>query len=59
MFYQDDYPDDGFDEEPSRNSFVIYDKVKFNVMDKTARFDYLQNLDKIYINPYVGTIIER
>ncbi len=59
MFVHDDYAEHGLGREPSRNSFVMYDKAKFNVMDKTARFDYLQNLDKIYINPYVGTIIER
>ncbi len=59
MFVQDDYAERGLGRESSRNRFVIYDKAKFNVMDKTARFDYLQNLDAIYINPYVGTIIEK
>ncbi|MBE3144084.1 MAG: prepilin-type N-terminal cleavage/methylation domain-containing protein, partial [Planctomycetes bacterium] len=29
MFVQDDYPLDGLDEEPSRNSFIIYDTKKF------------------------------
>lgn len=59
MFVQDDYADRGLGEEPSRNNFVIYDKVEFNRMNKTARFDYLQGLGKIYINPYTGTMIEK
>jgi Tfp pilus assembly protein PilE len=62
MFVQDDYAERGLGAEPSRNSFVIYDKVEFIAMNKTDRFNYLQSLDKIYkiyINPYTGTMIEK
>jgi prepilin-type N-terminal cleavage/methylation domain-containing protein len=59
MFVQDDYSELGLGAEFSRNSFVIYDRVKFATMDNTARFNYLQSLNTIYINPYTGTIIEQ
>jgi prepilin-type N-terminal cleavage/methylation domain-containing protein len=60
MFIQDDYAELGLGAESSRSNFVIYDKVDFSRMDdKTDRFDYLQSLDKIYINPYTGTTIEK
>ncbi len=62
MFVQDRYFGiNGLDEEPSRNSFIIYEKDKFKAAFENERAwtDYLQNLDAIYINPYVGTIIER
>jgi len=57
MFVQDDDPD----KEPSRNSFIIYERDKFRAAFENGRAwtDYLKNLDAIYINPYVGTIIER
>jgi len=68
MFYQDDYygsgldPDlgRGFGPESSRNSFVIYDKVKFAEIAPNRRWsDYLWRLvpEIIYINPYTGTMI--
>jgi len=60
MFYQDDYPSDGFDKEPSRNSFRIYDMGIFEKVDKDSRYnDYLRDLEVIYINPYTGTMIEK
>jgi prepilin-type N-terminal cleavage/methylation domain-containing protein len=63
MFYQDDYPSDGFDKEPSRYSFVIYDKTVFEKVDKDRRYDdYLKELaakEVIYINPYTGTMINK
>jgi type II secretory pathway pseudopilin PulG len=60
MFYQDDYPIDGFDKEPSRNSFVIYDTEKFKKTTQSLRWTgYLRNLTLVYINPYTGTIIRR
>ena len=48
-------------DEPSRNSFIIYDRDKFKAaFEKGPGWsDYLRNLDAIYINPYVGTIIEK
>ena len=69
MFYQDDYtgyydyPDVGFinfglGAEPSRKSFVIYDRKHFEQLDKDSRWsNYLFRLQPIYINPYTGTII--
>jgi len=55
MFVEDD------GDEPSRNSFIIYDRDKFRAAfeKELAWSDYLQKLDAIYINPYVGTIIEK
>jgi hypothetical protein len=65
MFVQDDYfsgslPDLGLGPEPSRNSFVIYDRTMFDKVDKAKRWsDYLEPLEVIYINPYTGTMIEK
>ena len=59
MFYQDNYADMGLGQEVSRNSFVIYDKVEFEKMDKFQRYDYLFGLERVYTNPYTGTIIEK
>jgi hypothetical protein len=63
MFVQDDYPGDGFDKEPSRNSFIIYERDKFEETYKKGRAwtDYLKNMapQEIYINPYTGTMIEK
>jgi prepilin-type N-terminal cleavage/methylation domain-containing protein len=60
MFVQDDYPSDGFDKEPSRNSFRIYDKTVFEKLDPSSRYtDYLEDLEVVYINPYTGTMINR
>jgi hypothetical protein len=62
MFIQDDYPAMGLGEELSRNSFVIiYEKDKFEQARRSGRAwsDYLAQMapDRIYINPYTGTII--
>lgn len=56
MFVEDD------GDEPSRSSFIIYDRDRFRAVNKDSRYeDYLENLasNKIYVNPYVGTIIEK
>lgn len=61
MFIQDDYPIEGFDNEPSRNSFIIYDRDIYEKTDKGHKYsDYLEDLasHKIYINPYTGAMIE-
>ncbi|HEG42823.1 MAG TPA: prepilin-type N-terminal cleavage/methylation domain-containing protein [Phycisphaerales bacterium] len=59
MFYQDDYPGVGFGQEPSRQSFVIYDKKILAGLDPASRFSsYLQNLKVIYVNPYTGDLIK-
>jgi prepilin-type N-terminal cleavage/methylation domain-containing protein len=60
MFFQDDYLSEGFYEEPSRNSFVIYDKTIFEKLNPGRRYsDYLRDLEVVYINPYTGTIINK
>lgn len=59
MFFQD-YDSDGFQEEPSRRSFIIYDKSEFNRVNENRRWsDYLRHLEVIYINPYTGTMIKK
>jgi hypothetical protein len=56
MFVQDE----NGDIEPSRNSFIIYDKTVFEKVDKDNRYDdYLKDLEVVYINPYTGTMINR
>jgi len=57
MFIQDDYAELGLGAESSRNRFVIYDKIRFNKLGPTERFNYLSSLELVYINPYTGTII--
>jgi prepilin-type N-terminal cleavage/methylation domain-containing protein len=58
MFYQDDYSLLGFQNELSRNSFVIYDKVIFDKIAVNKRWsDYLSKLVKINLNSYTGGII--
>lgn len=58
MFYQDDYPDDGYGPEYSRNSFVIYSKRDFKKVNSASRYtDYLQHLNKEYVNPYTGELV--
>ncbi|HEW79757.1 MAG TPA: hypothetical protein ENH34_07335 [Phycisphaerales bacterium] len=48
------------DKEPSRNRFVIYDKVQFDKINADGRWtDYLSALEVIYINPYTGTMVNR
>jgi prepilin-type N-terminal cleavage/methylation domain-containing protein len=60
MFFQDDYLGEGFYKEPSRNSFIIYDKTVFEKLNPGRRYtDYLQNLEVVYINPYTGAIINK
>lgn len=60
MFVQDDYSSDGLYEEPSRRSFIIYDKTRLKEVAENKRWsDYLRYLDVIHINPYTGTMIQR
>ncbi len=64
MFLQDDYytgtPNFGLGPEPSRNSFIIYDRKVFEKLNPATRYsNYLKDLDVIYINPYTGTIINK
>jgi hypothetical protein len=68
MFLQDDYYAGysgspvinlGLGPEPSRNNFVIYDTKKFRQAynSGTPYSGYLNQLKRIYINPYTGTIV--
>ncbi|MFB0552402.1 MAG: Tfp pilus assembly protein FimT/FimU [Phycisphaerae bacterium] len=57
MFIQDDYAELGLGAESSRNRFVIYDKIRFDKLGPTERFNYLSRLEPVYINPYTGMII--
>ena len=63
MFVQDDaYPEfPTLDGEPSRMSFVVYDRTRFGQAYQrgTAWSEYLQFLERYYINRYTGTIINR
>lgn len=68
MFLQDDYfggsyPNYGVGPEPSRRAFVIYDRREFKraYQQGQAYSGYLWKLipDAIYINPYMGTMIEK
>ncbi len=60
MFVQDDYANLGLGAEYSRRSFVIYDKTVFEKANEASRYDdYLKELEIIYINPYMGTLIKR
>lgn len=57
MFVQDDYAELGLGAELGRNRFAIYNKTQFDKLNATGRFNYLNSLELIYINPYTGTII--
>lgn len=46
-------------EESSRNNFIIYDKTKFRQPYGKSELDYLRGLTPEYINPYMGTLIEK
>jgi len=60
MFVQDDYAHLGLGEEPSRRSFIIYDKSEFDKVNENRRWsDYLKDLEVNYINPYTGTMIKK
>jgi len=56
-------PDADADKEPSRNSFIIYDRVRFRQVYEAGRAysQYLEDLadSMIHINPYTGTMINR
>ena len=60
MFIQDDYLVLGLDEEPSRNNFIIYEQKEFKraYENGQAWSGYLRGLEPLYINAYMGTIIE-
>ncbi|MBA7705234.1 hypothetical protein ES703_114058 [subsurface metagenome] len=56
--FEDDYDNQWpFWRELSQNSFTIYDKTLFDKLNSVQKFDYLQSLDRVLINPYTGTMI--
>ncbi|MHC4556733.1 MAG: pilus assembly FimT family protein [Planctomycetota bacterium] len=57
MFIQDDYAELGLGAELSRNGFIIYDRNQFYKLNAQGRFNFLNSLELIYINPYTGTMI--
>ncbi len=58
MFYQDDYAGLGLGQERSRKWFVVYDKKAFGAVSAGSRWtDYLTDLDKVYVNPRTGEVI--
>ncbi|MFA5553697.1 MAG: hypothetical protein WDA68_03965 [Phycisphaerae bacterium] len=60
MFLQDDYPAYKLVQEPSRRSFIIYDRNKLKSVSENRRWtDYLKDIEPVYINPHTGTIIYR
>lgn len=59
MFIQDDYAQMGLGAESGRNRIIIYDGSQFDKLDAQGKFDYLNSLEPVYINPYTGTIIDR
>jgi len=69
MFVQDSDPSYnppnkmGLEPEPSRRSFIIYDRTILRSLPDDQRYDrYLEDLKDrkmIYINPYTGTFINR
>ena len=63
MFVQDDYLSFGLEQEPSRRGFIIYDSLEFKrAYDRGRAYSgYLWKLipETIYINPYMGTMIEK
>jgi hypothetical protein len=58
QFIQDDYADLGLGAESSRNRFVIYEKNHFDKLDTQDKYNYLNRLELIYINPYTGRMIQ-
>ena len=64
MFLQDDFwpsiiGGGGLGAEYSRTRFFIYEKSVFDKLNTSEdRYNYLINLQPIFINPYTGTIIE-
>lgn len=58
MFYQDDYANLGLGQEPSRNSFVIYNKKMFAAIPVAKRYSlYLKSLPLEYVNPSSGELV--
>ena len=58
MFYQDDYPEIGLGQEPSRNRFVIFNKSQFVQQAVDERWTgYLQSLEPVFVNPYSGRLV--
>jgi len=59
MFIDDYFDSFPFWQEDSRGRFTIYEKNEFDSLDGNGKFDYIANLDLLYINSYTGTVIEK
>ena len=58
MFYQDDYPALGLDQENSVQSIIVYSKKELQAVPADKRWsDYLKNINADYISPYTGELI--
>jgi len=58
IFYQDNYSAMGLYKEPSRNTFVIYDKKKFNAVPMAKRWSlYIKSLPLDFVNPSTGELV--
>ena len=60
MFVEDyDNDTDGLGVERSRNKLYIYDREKLRKMtDSSDRWDYIDDIQELYINSYTGAIIK-
>lgn len=59
MFLEDNHDDIGIGVENSRREFWIYDRQKFEKMTTASqRWNYLNGLTALRINPYTGEIIK-
>ncbi len=58
MFYQDDYPALGLEEEYSRREFLIYDKKAFKLIFPTQRYsNFFKKVRTEHISSYTGEIV--
>ena len=61
MFIEDYRTDgEGLGVETSRNQFYIYNREELKkITDAADRWDYINSIDPVFINPYTGGIIEK
>ena len=58
MFYQDDYPELGLEQESSVNSLRVYDKTELAATNPAMRWSgYLNQLNMLMVSPYTGELI--
>jgi len=61
MFVEDYLTDgDGLGVETSRNQFYIYNRQELRkITDTTQRWNYINSIESVFINPYTGGIIDK